>query len=134
MYPSFILQPEGNSSLTIACYGYNFELVRQAAVELMMERELFVEIVLFSQISPFKLDPLFKSLERTQKLLTVEEGSLSLGWGAEVVARAIERVDKLQVRRVAGHDLPIANSRTLEDAILPSVEDIVRAVVELAGR
>jgi pyruvate/2-oxoglutarate/acetoin dehydrogenase E1 component len=134
MYPAYTLQPEGNCTLTIACYGYNFELVRQAALELMMEREIFVEIVLFSQLSPFALNPLFLSLERTRKLLTVEEGCLSLGWGAEVAARAIESVDRLQFRRVAGRDLPIANSRTLEDAILPSVDDIVRVAVEMTGR
>ena len=130
-YPCFRLQPAQPARLTLATYGYNFELVRQAALELVYEREIFAEIVLFSQLSPFELGPLFESLARTRRLLTVEEGTLTLGWGAEVAARAVEALDGLRVRRAAALDLPIANSKPLEDAILPSPERIVRAALSL---
>jgi pyruvate/2-oxoglutarate/acetoin dehydrogenase E1 component len=131
-FPTHVLRFANSAPhLTIATYGYNFELARQAAVELMMEREIFCDLVLFSQLSPFDLSPLFVSLARTGKLLTVEEGGLTLGWGAEVAARSVEAVDSLQVRRVAARDLPIANSRPLEDAILPSVKDIVNAALSI---
>jgi pyruvate/2-oxoglutarate/acetoin dehydrogenase E1 component len=130
-YPAFSFQPEEIAQLTIACYGYNFELVRAAALDLMMEHEVFVEIILFSQLSPFELEPLFPSLGRTRRLLTVEEGTLSLGWGAEVVARATERVDGLKVKRVAALEFPIANAKSLEDTILPSVQDIISAALGL---
>jgi len=122
------------SHLTLACYGYNFELARQAALELLMEREIFCEIVLFSQLSPFALDPLLDSLARTHRLLTVEEGGLTLGWGAEILARLAERSNdfsRCHFHRVAALDLPIANSKPLEDAILPSVETIIHAALEL---
>ncbi|MCX6039185.1 MAG: alpha-ketoacid dehydrogenase subunit beta [Chloroflexi bacterium] len=132
-YPAFTLRPADSARLTIACYGYNFELARAAALDLLMEHEIFVEIVLFSQLSPFDLAPLFSSLVRTRKLLTVEEGTLSLGWGAEVAARAVERMDGLRVRRVAALDLPVANAKSLEDAILPSVQDIVNAALSLVS-
>ena len=130
-YPAFMLRPADSARLTIACYGYNFEYARAAALDLLMEHEIFVEIVLFSQLSPFDLEPVFSSLARTRKLLTVEEGTLSLGWGAEVAARAVERMDGLRIRRVAALDLPVANAKSLEDAILPSVQDIVNAALSL---
>jgi len=152
-YPSYVLRFTNYGSpiagyhytekphLTLACYGYNFELVRQAALELLMEREIFCEIVLFSQISPFVLDPLLDSLIRTHRLLTVEEGGLTLGWGAEILARVAESSNdfphggasrsRYSLRRVAALDLPIANSKPLEEAILPSVEDIKKAALEL---
>ncbi|MBE3067586.1 MAG: alpha-ketoacid dehydrogenase subunit beta [Chloroflexi bacterium] len=130
-YPAFILRPADSARLTIACYGYNFEYARAAALDLLMEHEIFVEIVLFSQLSPFDLEPVFSSLARTRKLLTVEEGTLSLGWGAEVAARAVERMEGLRVRRVAALDLPVGNAKSLEDAILPSVQDIVNAALSL---
>jgi pyruvate/2-oxoglutarate/acetoin dehydrogenase E1 component len=117
--------------LTLAAYGYNFELARQAALKLLMDREIFVDLVLFSQLSPFTLGPLFESLKQTHRLVTVEEGGLTLGWGAEVAARSIEAVDRVKIHRVAARDLPIANSRPLEDAILPSVDDIVDSVLSL---
>ena len=131
-FPCFVLIPQETASLTIATYGYNFELVRQAALELMMDYEIFTEIVVFSQLSPFELDPLFDSLKRTRRLLTVEEGGLTLGWGAEIAARTAETgLRGLKTRRIAALDLPIANSKTLEDAILPSKDDILGAALEL---
>ena len=133
-YPYFVLRSEAPAQLTIATYGYNFELARAAAHELMYEHEIFAEIVLFSQLSPFELSPLFDSLHRTKHLLTVEEGTLTLGWGAEITARSAETVPGLKAIRVAALDLPIANSKNLEDAILPSQEKITQRALELVKR
>jgi pyruvate/2-oxoglutarate/acetoin dehydrogenase E1 component len=132
-YPGFIMHSASSARLTIACYGYNFELARLAALDLIIDHEIFPEIIIFSQLSPFDLNPLFPSLLETGKLLTIEEGTLSLGWGAEVTARAAERMDRLQVRRVAALDLPVANAKSLEDEILPSVKDIVTAALSLVS-
>ena len=131
-FPTYLLHSAFKPTLTFATYGYNFELVRQAANELMLEHEIFTEIVLFSQLSPFFLDPLMDSLQRTHHLLTVEEGGLTLGWGAEVTTRAVEAgLTSMRAGRVAARDLPIANSKLLEDGILPSVAEIKRAVQDL---
>jgi pyruvate dehydrogenase E1 component beta subunit len=134
-YPDFVLRIPGHAPhLTIATYGYNFELAREAALKLLMEREIFAEIVLFSQLSTFDLEPVFDSLKKTRKLLTIEEGTQSLGWGAEVFARVVEGSNDLgayKFRRVTAHNLPIANSRILEDAILPSVSDIIQTALSL---
>ena len=75
-------------------------------------------------------------MRRTGRLLAAEEGGVSLGWGAELVARAVEAGDvpALRARRVAALDLPIANSRALEDATLPQLPDLIAAALALAGR
>lgn len=131
-YPTIIFRLPGHPpQLTIATYGYNFELVRAAFLELLMEYEIFSEIVLFSQLSPFELEPLLYSLQFTRKLMTVEEGTLTLGWGAEVTARAVETLNGLKIKRVSALDLPIANARTLEAAILPSQNSITQAALSL---
>ena len=101
-----------------------------------MEHEIFAEIILFSQLNPFDLEPLFDSLHGTRKLLTVEEGTQSLGWGAEVIARVVERnidLSDYNFRRVTARNLPIANSKMLEDVILPSVKDIVHSALSLVS-
>jgi pyruvate/2-oxoglutarate/acetoin dehydrogenase E1 component len=132
-YPDFVLQFRYHiPQLTFATYGYNFELTRSAVLDLLMEYEIFAEIVLFSQLSPFNMNPLFESLRRTRKLVTVEEGTQTLGWGAEVAALAAETINGLRIRRVAALDFPVANARTLEDAILPSQESIKQAALALA--
>ncbi|HTX90994.1 MAG TPA: transketolase C-terminal domain-containing protein [Anaerolineales bacterium] len=134
IYPTQILSQGPRPGLTIACYGYNFELARRAALDLLYERELFSEIVVFSQLAPFELSPLMDSLCRTGRLLTVEEGTRTLGWGAEVSARAAEAgIPNLRVARLAALDLPIANSRPLEDAILPGVDAIRQAMLDLVS-
>jgi len=132
-YPTYLLRISNIevSHITIATYGYNFELARAAANELMYEHEIFAEIVLFSQLSPFAFSPLFDSLRRTRRLLTVEEGSLSLGWGAEVAARAAETLPGVSIRRAAALDLPIGNAKSIEDVILPSQESIVQLALGL---
>jgi pyruvate/2-oxoglutarate/acetoin dehydrogenase E1 component len=135
LYPDQVFRfPDHAPQLTIAAYGYNFELARAAALELLMEYEVFTEIALVSQLSPFKLDSLFSSLNRTRRLLTIEEGTLPLGWGAEVAARAVENLNGLRIRRVAAKDFPIANARALEDAILPSQASIVQAALDMVSQ
>ncbi|PKN95010.1 MAG: alpha-ketoacid dehydrogenase subunit beta [Chloroflexi bacterium HGW-Chloroflexi-6] len=133
-FPFHILRNAENlpARLTIATYGYNFELAREAARELMYEYEIFSEIVLFSQLSPFELDPLFDSLRRTGRLLTLEEGTQTLGWGAEVAARSAEQLPgAVRIRRLGALDLPIANAKSLEDDILPSTGKIIQTALAL---
>ncbi len=134
-YPNFALRFKNQTPrLTLATYGFNFELARAAALHLVYEHEVFADIILFSQLSPFDISPLLPSLSQTRHLLTVEEGGLSLGWGAEIAARVAEvGMGDMKVRRVAALDLPIGNSKALEDAILPSQEMISQAALELVG-
>jgi pyruvate/2-oxoglutarate/acetoin dehydrogenase E1 component len=103
------------------------ELVRQAAMRLAYEHEIFVELIVPTQLAPFELEPLLASVRRTRRLLVAEEGTLTLGWGAEILARTQEALGaKLAAaRRVAAADVPIPASPPLEEAVLPGVEDIV---------
>ncbi len=132
-YPDFTLRIKNQApQITLATYGYSFELARAAALQLIYDHEIFPELVVFSQLSPFDLSTLLPRLAQTRRLLTVEEGTESLGWGAEIVSRSVEAgVAGLRARRVAALDLPIANSRPLEEAILPGQETIVQAALDL---
>ena len=114
--------------LTLAAYGYMAELCRQAALSLAYDHEVFVELITPELLSPFDSAPLLASLRKTGRLLTVEEGSLTSGWGAEVAAQCAEAIGPAlrQTRRLGGRDFPIPASVTLEEAILPGVDDILR--------
>lgn len=132
-FPTFTISFSSRPRVTLATFGYNFELTRQAVLEAIYEREIFTEIILFSQLSPFDLTAVTRSLSQTHRLITVEEGSLNNGWGAEVCARAIERGhSSLKINRVAGMNLPIANARSLEEGILPGKQAIKQAIFEIA--
>jgi pyruvate/2-oxoglutarate/acetoin dehydrogenase E1 component len=104
------------------------ELARQAALKLAYEDEIFVELVVPTQLSPFELALILDSARRTGRLLAIEEGTISLGWGAEVIAQAAEALGgRLKAaRRLGARDLPIPASGPLEEAVLPGVDDILQ--------
>lgn len=134
--PAYTLRVRGAppAKLTLIAYGYMVELARQAMLRLAYEDELFVELVAPTQLAPFELETLWESLGRTGRLVTLEEGTRDLGWGAEVAARAAEKFGS-QLRathRLAALSLPVPASGPLEQAALPSVEHILLACRKIA--
>jgi pyruvate/2-oxoglutarate/acetoin dehydrogenase E1 component len=122
------------SDLTLVAYGGMAPLVLKAATDLAMEWEIFAEVILPTQISPFEGREMMTSLQRTRRLLVVEEGTLHGGWGAEVSANLAERNDfPYRFARLAALDTVIPSSKVLEDAVLPQVEDIVRIALKMCG-
>jgi pyruvate/2-oxoglutarate/acetoin dehydrogenase E1 component len=119
--------------LTVAAYGYMLELARQAALQLAYRHEVFIELVAPTQLAPFDIQPLLDSLQNTHRLLTVEEGTHDLGWGAEILARAVEALAPRlhSASRLAALNLPIPASGALEPAMLPSVEQIVNSCLKI---
>jgi pyruvate/2-oxoglutarate/acetoin dehydrogenase E1 component len=120
-------------SLTIAAYGYMAGLARQAVYQLAYEQEIFCELVIATRLSPCSIQPVLNSLQRTGKLLAVEEGTRSLGWGTEILARAAENLGpKLKGGgRVAAQEVPVPASGPLENQVLPGLSDIITAAARL---
>jgi pyruvate/2-oxoglutarate/acetoin dehydrogenase E1 component len=127
--PTFVLRVAGAPApgITLAAYGYMADLARQAMMRLAYEHEIFSELVVLTQLSPFELAPVLDSAQRTRRLLTIEEGALSAGWGAEVLAQAAQKMgpNLLRTDRVGALDLPVPASAPLEAAVLPDVNKIV---------
>jgi pyruvate/2-oxoglutarate/acetoin dehydrogenase E1 component len=131
LYPTyrFTLKGAPSASVTMTAYGYMAELARQAQLKLAYEQEIFTELITPTRLSPFELQPLIDSALRTGKLLTIEEGTLTMGWGAEVGARAAEAIPGLNcLRRLAAQDTPVPASAELEKTALPQVDDIIDSV------
>jgi pyruvate/2-oxoglutarate/acetoin dehydrogenase E1 component len=136
--PSYRLTVNGAppAVLTLVVYGYMVELARQAMLRLAYEDEIFIEIVAPTQLAPFELDTLWTSVAGTGRIVTLEEGTHDLGWGAEVVARASEKFGThlRASRRLASRNQPVPASGALEKAALPSVDNIEEICRELARR
>jgi pyruvate dehydrogenase E1 component beta subunit len=97
---------------------------------------MFGDFVALSQLVPVELDAVLESVARTGALVTAEEGTLTGGFGAEIAARVQEAAWsdlRAPVHRIAARDGIIPSARPLEDAMLPSVEDVVEAVMALGG-
>lgn len=121
------------SQITIVSYGYMGELARSAQLRLAYEREIFADLVLFTELLPPDPRLLMENLASTRRLLTVEEGTRTLGWGAEIGSRTIEKLPGTRLKRVAAKDMPVPAAQTLETAMLPGVDEIIAAALWLAG-
>lgn len=133
-YPLHRLRVRGAPApgLTIAAYGYMAHLAMEALVRLAFEWEIFAELVVMTDLAPARAEMLFGSVGRTGRLLAVEEGTRTLGWGAGVVAEAVECLPRpLRAARLAALDMPVPAAGPLEAAMLPQVEDIVAAAQRL---
>ncbi len=101
----------------------------QAAEELAAEG-IDVEVIDPRTLKPLDLPAIIRSVEKTGRLVVVNEGALTGGFTAEVAARVQrEAFDWLDapVMQVAAEDVPLPYNGRLELAALPSVEKIVAA-------
>jgi acetoin:2,6-dichlorophenolindophenol oxidoreductase subunit beta len=133
-YPALTLS--GNdfdgASATVVTYGGMVPIVVEAVTDLIIEEEVFCEVVVLGSLLPLDLEPVLESVARTGALVTAEEGGLTGGVGAEVAARVGERAwERLRgpVRRVAAADDIIPAAPALEEAALPSAADVRDAVL-----
>jgi pyruvate/2-oxoglutarate/acetoin dehydrogenase E1 component len=137
-YPVLTLSGNGfgPAAATVVTYGGMLPIVVDAVTDLIVEEEVFAEVVVLSELVPRDLSPLLESVARTGALVTAEEGGLTAGLGAELAARVTEQAwDDLRrpVRRVAAADGIIPAAPELERAVLPSVGDVAAAVAAVAA-
>ncbi|HET7571999.1 MAG TPA: transketolase C-terminal domain-containing protein [Gaiellaceae bacterium] len=121
---------------TLVTYGGSLPVALDAARQLILEEEIFTEVVALGRLLPLDLDPVLESVRRTGALVTVEEGTLTAGIGAEIAARVQERAWgdlRAPVRRVAARDGIVPSARPLEDEMLPGPGDVVAAVESLGA-
>jgi pyruvate/2-oxoglutarate/acetoin dehydrogenase E1 component len=105
-----------------------------AAAEALAERGVDAAVVDLRTLAPMDVPAVLESLERTGRLLVVQEGPVSGGWGATLIARVALAADlRERPRMVASPDAPVPYAAGLEAAWLPSVESIAAAAGDLVG-
>lgn len=95
------------------------------------------EVIDLRTLRPLDTRPILESVQKTNRLVVVEEGWRAYGIGAEVASQVTELAfDHLDapVRRVAQAEVPLPYNRRLEQMALPQEEDIVRAVNDVLYR
>jgi 2-oxoisovalerate dehydrogenase E1 component len=123
------------SHLTLITYGATVERSARAARVASEAAGIEAEIIDLRTLNPVDMSTIAESLKRTNKALVVYEDPLSWGYGAEIAARIADELFEWldgPVRRVAALDTFVAYAPQLEDAILPQVEDIQAAILDLA--
>ncbi len=94
------------------------------------------EVVDLRCLVPLDAVTVLASLEKTSRLLTVEENPYQGGWGATVVSVVADEGFGLldaPVRRVAGECVPLPFADALEEQVIPTVDKVVTEVRRLAA-
>lgn len=120
--------------ITVVATSYAFQKALQACDQL--GDEVGVELIDPRTLVPLDERTILESVRKTGRLLVIHDAPVRLGFGAEVVRIVTEQAfDALKAapRVLGGQNLPMPYSHVLEDACVPQVEDIARAIAEAAG-
>jgi len=103
-----------------------------AAADKLAAQRVEAEVIDLRTIRPPDIDTILRSVQKTNRLAVIEEGPLTGGWAAEVLALATEHGlgDLDDAWRITTANSPIPYSPPLEDAFLPDPDRIAREVLE----
>jgi pyruvate dehydrogenase E1 component beta subunit len=87
---------------------------------------------MYRSIRPLDREAIVKSVKKTKRIVSVEEGWPQCGIGAEIAGLLMESeaFDYLDapLERITGADVPMPYSISLEKSALPNTDDIATAI------
>ena len=121
------------TDITLAAYGRMVYTSLEAA-DRLAERGVEAEVIDLRTLQPLDTDTIIQSVEKTNRVVIVEENWRTGGFSAEIASTVHEAAfDYLDgpVGRVNGHDVPAPYNATLEDLQIPDADRIIAEVEKL---
>ena len=122
--------------VTIVSYSRMVQVSLRAAEELARDG-IEAEVVDLRTLRPLDAETVAASVKKTHNAVVVEETHKQGGFAGEVVSRiqedAFDYLDS-PVGRVAGEEVPIPYSMTLEPLAIPDAPRVIKAVRQLLNR
>ncbi len=100
------------------------------AAEELEKQGLSAEVIDPRTLVPFDMDTINASVRKTGRIVVVHEAHRNAGWGAEVAAQVAEDSFKYldaAPLRLGAKACPLPFNLNLENAVVPSVQDIIAA-------
>jgi len=122
--------------VTIVAFSIMVGKALQAA-EKLAEEGIDAEVIDLRSLRPLDTETIIASVQKTNRIVTCEEGWGYAGIGSEVAAVVMEQAfDWLDapVKRVCGVDVPMPYAANLEALALPQAETIVAGAKEVCYR
>ena len=115
--------------VTIVTLGLHVHHALEAAIQLS-DDGTEAEVVDLRTLVPLDEETVISSVKKTGNLLVVDEDYQSYGVTSEVISRVVEHDSDIvnNVDRLAIPDVPIPFARSMENEVLPDVDDIVASV------
>jgi pyruvate dehydrogenase E1 component beta subunit len=128
-----VLRP--GTDVTIVALASTVPLALGAAEQLAAEG-VSAEVVDLRCLIPLDMATVLASVQRTSRLVVVEENPYQGGWGGTVVSIVADEGFELldaPIRRVAAACVPLPFADTLEDEVIPTVAKVTDVVRQLAA-
>ena len=119
--------------LTIVTTSYMVSIALEAAEKLKENKNLEIEIIDPRTLVPLDLDLIIDSVRKTTKLVTLEEGPLRGGIGAEISSLINENCfDYLDypIKRIASKNIPVPMNGPMEKEVIPNVESVEKEILD----
>lgn len=113
--------------VTIATHSFMLRAAMEAAGRLA-RTGVECEVVDLRSLAPLDIDTLAASVGRTGALVTLEEGQVACGVGAEVACRVQDALGPIRVARVGALAAPVSSNPVLEAACVPDAGRVLNAV------
>jgi len=118
--------------ITIVSYLKMVDDVMAAVPKIEEQLGKSCEVIDLQCLNPMDTETIKNSVEKTGRLVVVEEDHYTGGYGAQVISRAAEKffytLDAAPLR-IAGKDVPIPYNRKLELASIPTPDSITETIV-----
>jgi pyruvate dehydrogenase E1 component beta subunit len=124
------------ADVTIVAYSRMVGVALEAAATLAGEG-ISAEVINLRSLRPLDTETIVKSVKKTNRLVSAEEGWPVAGIGSEIAAIAMEQAfDYLDapVQRVCGADVPMPYAKNLEAMYMPDAGDVASAAKDVCYR
>jgi pyruvate/2-oxoglutarate/acetoin dehydrogenase E1 component len=128
------LYQDEKPDVVIVTYGGMAEMASKCAIEFFLENEVLINVLVLGSVRPILHSLIIEQARNCGRILVLEEGNKTGGWGAEVSSIVHENVFSYMhapVLRVGASDNTIPSAMHLESQVLPSLGMLKKNVHQL---
>lgn len=124
---NIVISPKNATpTVTFVSYGETARMLADNLELLFEELDLIPELICLTALNPLNTDLIEISLQRTKKLVTIEDGSIDFGIGSEMFAILLEKnIQISKAIRLGAYPVPIPSTPILENKVLPTIETLI---------
>ena len=104
------------------------------AAKILENLQVSVEVIDLKTISPIDIDTIMKSVQKTRRVLIIDNGHISFGISAEILSLIIENSNFQLLstpKRIGLPHAPTPTAYSLSEIYYPNTNDIIREVLEI---